>query len=389
MRKQILIAVVAMVIVVGVVVGWYLTTQRHVGRLIAQGKRTNILLMGLDDVGGSQRSDTMMLLSVSPEDGAVLLSVPRDLRVKFANGDFHKLNATYSLGGPKLAQETVSGLLGVEIPFYITLNYTGFEHLIDLLGGVTITVDEPMTYDDERATPPLHIDIPAGTQTLDGKTALDYMRYRGQTGDLGRIARQQKLITALLKEGEQDRSLGAIRGMIKSVYPYLRTDLSLIDLYDLAKMLRGIDLQQIQMATVPGRPVTIDEIDYLEPQAVEMEVLVAQLFRGVTLLSPDEIHVAVYNGNGVRMMATRTADYLRQKDFQVTHVGNADAFTYQKTYVVVLTQAAKAWVLERALPDGASVVEPKDLGSHYAALPPPPAGTDVLLITGQGFTVGS
>lgn len=388
MRKQILIAVVAMVIVVGVVVGWYLTTQRHVGRLIAQGKRTNILLMGLDDVGGSQRSDTMMLLSLSPDDGAVLLSVPRDLRVKF-DGDFHKLNASYSLGGATLAQQTVSGLLGVDIPFYITLNYAGFEHLIDLLGGVTITVDEPMKYDDERATPPLHIDIPAGTQTLDGKTALDYMRYRGQAGDLGRIARQQKLITALLKKGEQDQSLSALRGMIKSVYPYLRTDLSLIDLYDLAKMLRGIDLQQMQIATVPGSPVTIDNIDYLEPRAVEMEVLVARLIRGVQLLSPSEVHVAIYNGNGVRMMATRTADFLRQKDFQVTHVGNADVFTYQKTYVVVLTQAAKAWVLERALPDGASVVEPKDLGSRYAALPPPPSGTDVLLITGAGFTVGS
>jgi len=388
MRKQILIAVVAMVIVVGVVVGWYLTTQRHIGRLIAQGKRTNILLMGLDDVGGSQRSDTMMLLSLSPDDGAVLLSVPRDLRVKF-DGDFHKLNASYSLGGATLAQQTVSGLLGVDIPFYITLDYAGFEHLIDLLGGVTITVDEPMKYDDERATPPLHIDIPAGPQTLDGKTALDYMRYRGQAGDLGRIARQQKLIAALLKKGEQDQSLSAIRGMIKSVYPYLRTDLSLIDLYDLAKMLRGIDLQQMQIATVPGTPVTIDNIDYLEPRAVEMEVLVARLIRGVQLLLPSEVHVAIYNGNGVRMMATRTADFLRQKDFQVTHVGNADAFTYQKTYVVVLTQAAKAWVLERALPDGASVVEPKDLGSRYAALPPPPPGTDVLLITGAGFTVGS
>jgi polyisoprenyl-teichoic acid--peptidoglycan teichoic acid transferase len=388
MRKQILIAVVAMVIVVGVVVGWYVTTQRHVGRLIAQGKRTNILLMGLDDVGGSRRSDTMMVLSLSPQQGADLISVPRDLRVKF-DGNFHKLNAAYSLGGAKLARETVSSLLGIDIPFYITLNYTGFQHLIDLLGGVTITVDEPMKYDDDRATPPLHIDIQPGTQTFDGKTALDYMRYRGATGDLGRIARQQKLIEALLKKGEQDRSSGEIRGMIKTVYPYLHTDLSLIDLYDLAKLVRGIDLEKMQIATVPGTPVTIDKIDYLEPEAVEMEVLVARLIRGVSLLSPDEVHVAVYNGNGVRMMATRTADFLKQKGFQVTQVGNADAFTYQKTYVVVLTQAAKAWVLERALPGGASVVAPKDLGSHYAALPAAPSGTDVLLITGAGFTVGS
>jgi LCP family protein required for cell wall assembly len=387
MRKQILISLASVLVVVGIVIGWYLVTQRHVGRLVAQGERTNILLLGLDKVGDTSRSDTMILLSLAPGEDVVLISLPRDLRVKFANGEFHKLNAAYPLGGGKLARETVSALLGIEVPFYVSLDYAGFEHLIDQLGGITLTVEERMLYNDERADPPLHIDIQPGTQTFDGKTALDYIRYRGETGDLGRIAHQQKLIAAILEKGVQDQDYTTIRKMLQEIYPYLNTDLSLIDLYDLAKLVQGLNRNQVQMATVPGIPVVIDEISYLEPQVVEMERLIARMIKGIDLLTANEISIAVYNGNGVRLMASNTADYLRKRDFRITKVSNAESFNYEKTYIVVLTEEAKAWILEQALPGEATVVTPEDFAPHYEALAPPPEGTDLLLIAGAGFEV--
>lgn len=389
MRKQILIAVGAVVVVIGIFIGWYLLTQRNVGRLIAQGERTNILLLGLDDVEGMSRSDTMMVVSLAPESDVALLSLPRDLRVKFENGEFHKLNATYPIGGPKLACETISALLGIEVPFYITLDYAGFERLIDQFGGVTLTVEERMRYDDERADPPLHIDINPGTQTLDGKTALDYIRFRGDTGDIGRIARQQKLVAAILEKGFQYRDFDTIRDLVKTIHPYLRTDLSLIDLYDLAKLLQGLEADRLKMATIPGVPVVIDEISYLEPQVVEMERLVARMIKGIDLLTPDEISVAVFNGNGIRLMASTTADYLRKREFQIARIANAESFDYPLTFIVVLAEEAKARMLQEALPSEAVIVSPSEFELHYSALEPlVPEGTDLLLIAGAGFEVG-
>lgn len=388
MRKQILIALGAVVVVIGIVLGWYFLTQRHLGHMIAQGKRTNILLLGIDNAGENKRSDTMMLMSIAPDESVALLSLPRDLRVKF-NGEFHKLNAAYALGGANLACRVVSSLLGVEVPFYITLDYEGFEHMIDAIGGVTITVEKDMRYDDNRATPPLHIDIKAGTQRMDGKTALDYIRFRNDpTGDLGRIARQQKLIKALLQKGMQNQDLKTLRKLVQEVHPYLRTDLSLIDLYDLAKILHGIDESRIAMATVPTTPVTIDEVSYLEPKVVEMEALVARMIKGIEVLTPDEVKVAVFNGNGVRLMATTTADYLKARDFTVTKIGNAESFNYDRTYIVVLTDEKKAEMLNAALPQEATIVTPSEFEPHYSALRATvPDGTDLILVAGKGFAV--
>ena len=225
MRKQILFALGAVVVVIGIVIGWYLITQRHVGRLVAQGKRTDILVLGLDKVGSTSRSDTMMLLSMAPEEDVVLISIPRDLQVRLEDGELHKLNAAYAKGGATQARKTVVSLLGIDVPFYIALDYAGFEHLIDYLGGVTITVDEAMKYDDERADPPLHIDIRPGTQTFDGKSALEYVRYRGEEGDLGRIHRQQELLSAILQEGFLNSDYDSMRKLVRTINPYLQTNL--------------------------------------------------------------------------------------------------------------------------------------------------------------------
>ncbi len=389
MRKQILIAVGAVVVVIGIVLGWYFLTQRHLGHMLAQGKRTNILVLGVDHAGQNRRSDTMILMSIAPDKHVVLVSLPRDLRVKF-DGKFHKLNATYAYGGGDLARRVVSALLGVEVPFYVELDYTGFEHLIDAVGGVTITVDKLMVYNDNRATPPLHIDIKPGRQKMDGKTALDYVRFRNDpAGDLGRINRQQKLIRALITEGMPDKNVKTIHTLVQTVYPYLHTDLSLIDLYDLARILHGIGPNRITMATVPTTPVTIAKVDYLDPQVVEMEALVARLLKGLNVLTPDQVKVAVFNGNGKLMMATAVGNYLRARGFVITRVANAESFGYPRTYIVTLTDAKKSALVAAVLPQPAEIVTPDKFSPHYAALKGlVPAGTDVIVVAGKGLTIG-
>ncbi|MEE8195220.1 MAG: LCP family protein, partial [Candidatus Bipolaricaulota bacterium] len=125
-RKRIAILGCVAIVIIAAFVSYYFLTQRNVGRLISQGEHTNILFLGLDNAGDSNRSDTMMVVSLALGEDIALLSLPRDLRVKFDNGEFHKLNASYAIGGPDLACETVSSLLGVSVPFYLTLDYVGF-----------------------------------------------------------------------------------------------------------------------------------------------------------------------------------------------------------------------------------------------------------------------
>jgi len=390
MRKQILFALGAVVLVIGIVLGWYLVTQRHVGRLVAQGRGTNILLLGLDNGASTSRSDTMMLFSLAPSKDVALISIPQDLRVKLDNGDYQKLGAAYADGGVAQARKAISTLLGADIPFYITIDYADLGKLVDQLGGVTIDVEKAIKYDDESADPPLHVDIQPGTQTFDGKTALEYIRYPDDTGDLGRTDRQKKLIGAILQKMFQNTDSDSTHKTVRAINPYLRTNLSLVDLYDLADIVHGADVDHIQMATIPGTPATIDGINYLEPQVVGMEGMVARLIRGIDILTPSEITVAIFNGNGTRMVASRTGDYLRSRDFKVDKVANAETFGYDKTYIIVLSDMAKAQILQSTLPqpDEVAIVSPDELSAHYNALQPyTPEGTDLMLIAGKGFDV--
>ena len=144
------------------------------------------------------------------------------------------------------------------------------------------------------------------------------------------------------------------------------------------------------MATIPGTPVTIDDVSYLEPQVADMERMIAHMIRGIDLLTPSEISVAVFNGNGTRMVASRTADYLRARNFEVDKVANAETFDYDKTYIIVLTDMAKAQILQATLPQPseATIVSPDELSAHYTTLQSyTPEGTDLILVAGKGFDI--
>ena len=128
-----------------------------------------------------------------------MLSIPRDSRVKIDGHGWDKINHAYAYGGSKLSKSVVEKLLGIPIEYTVVMNFQGFVRMIDALGGVTIDVEKRMyysdPYDDDRG---LYIDLHPGVQKLNGKAAIEYVRYRDEEGDIGRVARQQKFLTALL-----------------------------------------------------------------------------------------------------------------------------------------------------------------------------------------------
>ena len=186
---------------------------------IADTAGTNWLLVGSDSRRGlsfqdmkalhtgmdntSQRTDTIMIVHFGGKGRASLVSLPRDSYVVIprhmynghvVNAYHNKINATYSIGGAQLLTATVERNTGIRIDHYMEVGFAGIRDLTDAIGGVDMCV--PRHYVDKNSG----LNINKGCQTLDGKTALAYvrMRYADPRGDIGRIQRQQQYLGAVL-----------------------------------------------------------------------------------------------------------------------------------------------------------------------------------------------
>ena len=241
------------------------------------GKK-NIVVMGCDvrkdDVG---RSDTLFVVMLDKsKKNAALLSVPRDTRVKIKGHGWDKINAAFAYGGHKLTQETVQEFLGIKLNNYVVVDFQGFKDLVDVIGGVDINVEKRMSYYDPYAD--FRIDLRPGMQHMDGKTAMQYVRYRDEEGDIGRIRRQQKFIMALYKQIASKNIIAKMPGVSKQIMSRIKTDLSLKEMVELGKVMHDMmEKDGLKMAMVPGTPKYIDGISYWLPDIPKMRQQMADM----------------------------------------------------------------------------------------------------------------
>lgn len=158
---------------------------------------------------GTARSDTAMIVHLARgHRSASVVSIPRDTLVDrpscAGTGRGHgtepaarqvMFNTAYEQGGPACAVKTVEKLTGVRMDHYVEVDFTGFKHLVDALGGVPVTTTEAIH--DTKS----HLTLAAGTHTLNGEQALGLVRTRhgiADGSDLGRIRLQQAFLKALL-----------------------------------------------------------------------------------------------------------------------------------------------------------------------------------------------
>ena len=162
------------------------------------------LLCGLDQ--DKTRADTIMAVSYDVPNGIVnVMNIPRDTIVD-ADRKIKKINSGFTKGIENLKKE-VKSVTGIPIDRYVIIDFKGFEEIVDAIGGVKYNVPVRMKYDDP--TQDLHIDLQPGMQTLNGKKALHFVRFRkcnsGESGgypggDVERIQAQQEFIKAVLKQ---------------------------------------------------------------------------------------------------------------------------------------------------------------------------------------------
>ncbi|MFB7950035.1 LCP family protein [Kitasatospora phosalacinea] len=195
----------------------------------AAGKGTNWLIVGSDSRAGltdaderslhtgsaeGKRSDSMMLLHIG-DNGNTLMSIPRDSWVqipahldtsgsgKTVPAATRKINAAFAAGGGRLLVQTVETNMNLRIDHYAEIGFSGFVGLVDAVGGVEMNIEQPVKDKDSG------LDLQAGTQTLDGKQALAFVRQRHQMADqdLGRMRNQQKFLGALAKQAASPTTL--------------------------------------------------------------------------------------------------------------------------------------------------------------------------------------
>lgn len=246
--------------------------------MMASGDKTVVMLMGVDEREGDVgRSDTLMIATLDPKKKkAAILSIPRDTRVKIQGHGFDKINAAYAYGGYKLTQSTVENLLGVEMEHYVLINVNAFTKIIDAIGGVDINVEKRMYYEDPwDDNGGLVINLYPGQQHMDGKTAITYVRYRDEEGDIGRIARQQKFMQAVMDKLTSPAIIPRIPAIISEVVDCIDTDLSVKQMIEFMSALKDAQSRGLQTEMLPGKPMYIGGISYWLPDLSKLRTTIA------------------------------------------------------------------------------------------------------------------
>jgi LCP family protein required for cell wall assembly len=342
----------------------------------------NLLMIGSDtrtgkngQIGGhvgisGQRSDTVMVVHISPgAKRAVVLSFPRDSVVPVLSckrqldsqgrtvaagqtaepGQVEQINATFANGGPGCLWKTIEQTAHIRINHFLELTFTGFEKVINNLGGVSIclpeAVDDPMSG--------LHLS--RGRHHVWGREALAFWRTRedlGEGSDLQRIERDQFLMASLVQGIEHKgllTSLTKMESVVQIAAHNMSTDITnLTDMLHLAEIIRHVKAGGIQFIEVPT--VTYEP----NPNWVQWSSQAPQLFSAIAhdtklpkskkgakkgtpatldVASPSAVNVEILNGSGLQNQAAEASTDLTNRGFNVLGSGNANNFQYTNSVI--------------------------------------------------------
>lgn len=243
-------------------------------------KRVNVLLLGVN----SGLTDTIMLVSFDKESQRVdVISVPRDTyyhRKGYDSQGECKINAAYK-GDPVNSAKAVSDvLLGMPINYYAVVDYKGVANIVDSMGGVPMDIPNiqnkgGMYYRDPYDTPPLKIALPAGPRVLDGKEAVQFLRFRhGYTeGDIGRVKAQQQFVKSAFKQCLSFKLPIIAKTVVKNV----KSNIDIGTAISLANKAAGMTSEDIHTHTIPYTPQP-EAPFYVYPKSQELADMISEIY---------------------------------------------------------------------------------------------------------------
>ena len=219
-----------------------------------------ILILGSDKrnnqlSGKYGNSDTTMLLRLDPDRHAIaLLSIPRDLKVDIPGYGTNKINAAYSLGGPKLTLQTVKQVTGLEINHLVNVDFTGFARAVNAIGCVYVDVDRRYYIAPNSGTS--EINLQPGYQALCGFDALSFARYRHTDKDIVRAARQQAFLREARAKVPPEKIFEDRSKLIKIFTHYTSSDINsaeqMLQVLRLFFDLRGSQVKEVHFKATLG-----------------------------------------------------------------------------------------------------------------------------------------
>lgn len=416
-RRFALIAVVLLLVVglVALFLGWRLVSQivsrnaQSIENLSPSRGTDNFLLVGSDTREGlskqelsrvgtvavsGQRTDTIILVHVSPRNRkAVMVSIPRDLKVDIPGHGTNKINAAYAFGGPALLVKTVEQNLGVPVNHYAEVDFAGFLKVVDAVGGVRLCNQTGHRLDDSFAN--LHMD--PGCHDVNGVQALAFVRARHIDSDFGRIGRQQQFLRAVMEKVSSTGNLINLPKLVKIaniVSDHMKTDdtLRTSTAISLARRIGKLDGNSVDMRVYPSGPEGPSYVTAWPEAPILMKAIAADASqlppvglpngKGLTLT---DLRLAVLNGSGVQGAAAQAAESLRAYGLRIVQTGNASKpVGQQSTLAYPAARAEQARLLSSLLGDQVRLVQSGGTSTDGGSSGP--AGDGALTLTvGSSF----
>jgi LCP family protein required for cell wall assembly len=221
------------------------------------GQENDVLILGTDAGGGN----TDVIAALRVEGGQTTITqIPRDSYIETDQYGPMKINALYSTGGTEALKKEISARLGRPIHHYMIVNLGAIRRIADMMGGIEVDVPKRMFYTDN--TQGLYIDLKPGLQTLKGRDLEGFLRFRhDETGDIGRMERQQLAVLALFRKLTRPEQLVRLPALVMLSRKDLQTDMGPMEL---GGLMTAISTTDLKIHHLDGRPFDQGGVSYLE-----------------------------------------------------------------------------------------------------------------------------
>ncbi|MCF2683776.1 LCP family protein [Faecalicatena contorta] len=229
----------------------------------------NVLLVGTDSRDPNSdkgRSDSMMLVSFNKKQNkSTVISFMRDTLVDIDGYGRSRLGHTYAYGGVGLTINTLNQTYGLDIQNYVTISFDNLVNVIDEIGGVEVYIsEEEAEYYRKNGMP----DIVAGDVTLTGSQALAHARNRTLGSDFERTRRQRSVMYGIYRKIMSEKDISALLPLINYCVTQVETNMSVTEIYDMAKEVLSTEDLKMQQACAPQEgtytPIVYEGMDVLE-----------------------------------------------------------------------------------------------------------------------------
>jgi len=371
---------ILVLVLVLILVFVFFSSNSSLFKFVRQGKRINILVFGCDELKFAKHADAVVLLSYEPRTRFLdVLSIPRDTKLPCAKDlswrGYMKMSEIYAMAYKKnkaiseaclRSKEAVEGVLELEIPFYLQIDYQAVANIIDALGGMIVNIDEPMDYDDYAGG--LHIHFTAGEKRLGGSELLKFIRYRDRLlGDMGGIERQQEIFKLLARRLRDPKFLLKLPKIYRTLRGNIWSNLDFWDFLALVNEFRSYEYTNIRVQSLPGRSEYIRGTDYWvidEKMAEEVVQVILNSYRiGRKASRPVYlaeklnriVKVEVWNATDRKDLAYNVQRRLREYGIDAVRWGNFGIYKKYTTVIDRLGDTELAYKVARII--GSSVVK--------------------------------